>query len=97
MECPVQLLTGGTGGLVSEWTGFQLVERDRGGGAVLSDVIPREFLNGLPQVIAAETRIAKADTRFFQMGMRIEFGGPGALMLRLGRPFINRKVAPVDN
>ena len=97
MECPVQRLSGAVRETVPEWTGLQLVERDRAGSATASDVMPREFLDGTPRILTGETRIARAETRFFQMGVRVEMAGAGEILLRLGRPFLRRDAAPVDN
>lgn len=93
MECPVQLVGGSPSQVLPQWTGLQLVERDRAGSATFSEVAPQDFLNGLPQVITGGTVIRESQTRFFHMGVRVEMAGPGDMMIRLGRPFLNREAA----
>ena len=94
LECPVQLISGSVRQVMPEWTGLQLVERDRAGSAVASDVVTKDFLNGLPQIVTAETVIHEDQTRHFHLGVRVEMAGPGDILLRLGRPFIHRAPAP---
>ncbi|HWA89875.1 MAG TPA: ABC transporter ATP-binding protein [Rhizomicrobium sp.] len=94
VECPVQLMSGSTAQIGPQWTGLQFVERDRAGSATASNVEPRDFLNGLPQVITGGTVIRESATRYFQMGVRVEMAGPGDMVIRLGRPFLNREAAP---
>ncbi len=94
IECPVQLVSGSAQQVMREWTGLQLVERDRAGSAVASNVASADFFNGLPQIVATEAAIHEAQTRHFHMGVRVEMAGPGELLLRLGRPFLRRLTAP---
>jgi energy-coupling factor transporter ATP-binding protein EcfA2 len=96
-ECPVQLLSGSTAQLLPEWSGLQLVERDRAGGATASDVAPYDFRDGLAHIATAETTIREAETRHFHLGLRLELGGPADLRLRLGRPFLRRETQQAVN
>jgi capsular polysaccharide transport system ATP-binding protein len=93
VECPLQLVSGSTGQMIPEWTGLQIVERDRAASAVASEVVAKDFLNGLPQIVTGETVIRDTETRYFHLGVRVELAGPADLRLRLGRPFIRRESA----
>ena len=93
IECPVELISGSLAQVSPQWTGLQLVERDRAGSATASEVLPQDFLNGLPQVITGGTVIRESETRYFQTGVRIEMAGPGDMVVRLGRPFLSRDAA----
>lgn len=97
MECPVQLVSGQAEQVLAEWTGIQLVERDRAGSALDSNVAPVDFLNGLPIVATSEVAIREDATRHFQLGIRVEMSGPGELLLRVGRPFLKRQAAASHN
>lgn len=90
MECPVQLLSGSTAQILREWTGIQLVERDRAGSATASEVAAIDFLDGMPHVVTGERLVREDATRHFHMGIRLEFSGPADIRLRLGRPLISR-------
>lgn len=93
MACPVHLIADSTDQIMPERTGLQIVERNRAGGAVVSGIAPRDFPNGLPQEVAAETVIGEAETRYLHLGVRVELTGPAQLRLRLGRPLIRREPA----
>lgn len=96
-ECPVQLISGSSAQILPEWTGLQLVERDRAGGATASEVAPYDIRDGLAHVATAETAIRQAATRHFHLGLRLELGGPADLRLRLGRPFLRREMQQTVN